>query len=442
MFNPFNPYSPITEEKFFFGEKRIEEAINMAGQIEKNGYSYVVLAGDKMGKTSFLIRLNDILQRISLKKPGLLTLYVNLSHMMPLTPYNFLQGILSSTLKELKRDSEFNELQDKDYRLREGDDIKSLFDDFIDHKLKYLLREGEEVYGKIRLVLLIDDGKHLVTGQEWSEAMYHQLRYLFVDSPLSSKICSVMTGFRKIRDLRDRVGSPFNHMQSRFLEGFSEKDCRLILEKSLINSGKGEIDLKEDLLSKIHNLTGGHPFILTNLYSLLWDKIPPLNMFTIDETIEEIHTLESNFQRWNQKLDAYDREIYSYLIKQKDWIEGGYFKDKFKSRWRDSIEVLSSMSLINNMRKDNNIYYNTTFSLFREWFVNFFPLKEITEEQMEIDKQIPPSGEKNIKFFVYKNGIRNILKIDHCRKIIEEAYKKTGSFNFVIDRVFSEGSII
>ena len=439
MINPFNPFSPVTEEKLFFCKRLVEELNMMARQIKTGGYSYAVLAGDKMGKTSFLLRLKTMLETGERDMPHLLTVYLNLSHMMPLSPCNFLQSILNAFLKELKKNKDFEELREKDYKLNESFSIKQLFDDFTDSKLKRLLREGEEIYGQIRLVLLIDDAKHLVSGHEWSEAMYHQLRYLFVDSPLSNKISSVLTGFRKIRDLCEQVGSPFNHMQSRFLEGFSQEDCRMMAETVFKDFKNLDITLEDEIVEKIHNITGGHPFILANLYSLLWDRIPPLNMNILDEAFEEISFLGKNFSLWEKKLDRKDKEIYSHLIKHKDCLSEEYLKKRFKNKWRESLEVLSSMSLITGEKKDSTCY-RPTFTLFRDWFMN----NSSTEEDFQIEKKhdISESSVNKMNFFVYKNGKRHIMEREACKKIIDEALKGEGPFKLVIDRVFSDGLII
>jgi len=432
--NPFNPFSPVTEDRFFFCGKLAEELNLMARQIKTGGYSYAILAGDKMGKTSCLLRLKTMLDRDEKDIPHLLNIYLNLSHMMPMSPCNFLQGILNESVKELKKSKDFNNLRDEDYKLNENSSIKQLFDDFTDNKLKKLIREGEEVYGQIRLVLLIDDAKHLVSGHEWSEAMYHQLRYLFVDSPLSNKISSVLTGFRKIRDLCEQVGSPFNHMQSKFLEGFSREDCRLMLQTVFKDVKNLNIHLEDETIEKIHNITGGHPFILTHLYAILRDRIPPVNI--PEEVFEELSCVEKNFPSWEKKLDRKDREIYSHFIKHKDWLSEEYLKQNFKNKWKESLEVLSSMSLV-TCKKTPYICYRTTFSLFRDWFVN-----NCSEEDFKEEKVNEISDSSAMKFFVYKNGKRHIMGNEVCKKIIEEALKGQGSFRFVIDRVFSDGLII
>ncbi len=432
--NPFNPFSPVIEDRFFFCGKLVEELNLMARQIKTGGYSYAILAGDKMGKTSCLLRLKTILDTDEKSIPHLLNIYLNLSHMMPISPCNFLQGILNESVKELKKSKDFNNLRDEDYKLDENSSIKQLFDDFTDNKLKKLIREGEEVFGQIRLVLLIDDAKHLVSGHEWSEAMYHQLRYLFVDSPLSNKISSVLTGFRKIRDLCEQVGSPFNHMQSKFLEGFSREDCRLMLEKVFKDVKNLNIHLEDETIEKIHNITGGHPFILTHLYAILWNRIPSVNM--PEEVFEELSCVGKIFPSWEKKLDKKDREIYSHFIKHKDWLSEEYLKQNFKNKWKESLEVLSSMSLI-TCKKTPYICYGKTFSLFRDWFVN-----NCSEENFKEEKTHEISDSSTMKFFVYKNGKRHITGKETCKKIIEEALKGEGSFRLVIDRVFSDGLII
>ncbi|MEQ8223517.1 MAG: AAA-like domain-containing protein [Candidatus Eremiobacterota bacterium] len=432
--NPFNPFSPVTENRFFFCGKLAEELNLMARQIKTGGYSYAILAGDKMGKTSCLLRLKTILDTDEKHIPHLLNIYLNLSHMMPISPCNFLQGILNESVKELKKNKDFNHIRDEDYKLNENSSIKALFDDFTDNKLKKLIREGEEVYGQIRLVLLIDDAKHLVSGHEWSEAMYHQLRYLFVDSPLSNKISSVLTGFRKIRDLCEQVGSPFNHMQSKFLEGFSREDCRLMLETVFKDVKNINIHLEDEIVEKIHNITGGHPFILTHLYAILWDRIPPVN--NMEEAFEELSCVEKNFSSWEKKLDKKDREIYFQLIKHKDRMREEYLKHHFKNKWKESLEVLSSMSLV-TWEKEPYVNYRRTFSLFRDWFIN-----NCSEEDFKEEKAIEISDSSAMKFFVYKNGKRHIMGNEACKKIIEEALKGEGAFQLVIDRVFSDGLII
>jgi len=433
---PCNPYAPVKEENLFFGEKRIEELETMARQIHTNGYSYVVLAGDRMGKTSFLLRLLGILGKYESKKPKLVNIYMNLSHMMPLCPGIFLQGILDSIVNHLKDYEELKELKKEAYTLKKSTDIKTLFDDFIDKKLKNLMREGEDFFGKIRLVLLIDDAKHLVTGQDWSEAMYHQLRYLFVDSPLSNKISAVLTGFRKMRDLKEKVGSPFNHMQTKYLEGFSKNDCRQMLECAMKIHGKSSFAIKENLLEEIYELTGGHVFLLNVLYSSLRERLSHISTLKREEIWEEVHhILYNEFENWCKKLSEHDKKLYSLLNNNDIWVEREFIQENFRQEWKDSIEVMSSMGIIKKKRENKKTFYRSAGRLFREWFSNNLEVSQSPEPSNELQKN---SGQK---FYIYRKGIKKLEDGSAARKIIEDATEGRGDYSFVIDRVFNESLI-
>jgi len=426
----FNLFTPAKEEKTFFGEKVIEELINIVKQIYRGGNSYVVLAGDKMGKTSFLLRLYNILEESRFENPRLLNIYINLSHMMPLTPSVFLQDILNSIIKLYKKDEDLNDIDPEDYKLKNTDDIKVLFDDFIDNKLKSLISEGEEVFGKIRLVLLIDDAKHLVSGQEWSDAMYHQLRYLFVDSPLSNKISTVLTGFRQIRDLREKVGSPFNHMQTRYLYGLSMDDCRIIF-------GSKGIKLPAECLDHIYDMTGGHVFLITGFIYYLMESKKQIDMNILYDISDEIsNNFYNTFDSWNKKLSNEDRSLYSFLSSNEAWQEEEYIRNNFKGPWKDSLDVLLCMGLIKRKRENLINYYSVTCNLFRNWFLSMEPSEEVIIKSRELKAKVfSITGQR---FFVYNNGNKILEPGENAQAIIEEAREGSGPFRFVIDRVFND----
>ena len=289
MKNPFDWLRPTPN--LFYGRNRLQMVEEVVAGL-KRGESFAIVGGRRLGKTTFLQRLQR--EIITQSHIGFIPFYLDAQKMPDASS-------AVEAMEWIKRGvgSAINfDLSRKDEQLGE-----------------WIIRVVKET-NCLKLILLIDEFDSFLE-YEWHHIFFNNLRALIHNSPgISEKLSMVVTGGRAMQNLRDSPGSPLaNVLTWKYLSLLDEEDTKqLVLEPT---AGK----VCSDLAEGVWRSSGGHPFIVQYLmYHICIGIEQGMNPW---ETLKEA---ESRFmeehdivfkQWWFDHLEEDERLVYRVLQKKK-----------------------------------------------------------------------------------------------------------------------------
>lgn len=385
-----NPYHWLKiNPHLFYGIDRIKMIADIRDRLVK-GESFAVVGGRRLGKTTFLRRLE---QEIKQHSPYLLAVYIDAQAM----PY-----VENS-------DEAFNWI--RTYIGREiGLDLEGA-----DRFGEWITRLVENTH-RLRLVLIIDEFDAF-SEYAWCHTFFDNLRALIHNTPgVSDRLCVVLAGVRILHTLLIRQGSPLANVLSwKYLSLFNEEDTKRLVNEP--TQGRFPPELSEIVWRN----TGGHPFLIQFLMHHLcasrtetaFDEV--LNQ--AERRFREEHDIIFK-QWWFDHIGERERKIYRAIARGMTIEEIAQRLGYKPGDVQESLKVLSYIGLVRKADGD----YNLIGLIFNKW------LQENDIEVEQTGQQISGGAslhelfdelEKKLRYFVTRR-LEEIGALSSLYKIFPE----------------------
>ncbi len=347
---PFHYLGPCKPE-MFFGRSALIREILLGAQ---NGYA--IAGGRRIGKSSFLIKLQHESQKKKYESKKYRPLYMDCS--------NF--AGFRELIREITR-----KLFPHYYYKKERSAYQFKFED--------ILSRGSELRGQ-KLLLLLDEMDSIVDKPKTNSddiRFFNSLR----SQVNHGRLKLVITGFRKISDMINSVEHPFyNICEGIHMETLACRDVRELISLSFLRCG---IDLKpkNEIIERIWDYTSGHPSVVQFIAKKMFDKREK-NLITL-KTLENIlrdgalrKYILDNFIMNTSNLER----LICLLIIDEDEFDFHMVHDKISSMKimlrNEDKKILSAMGnlLMNNifiMAKDKYRFLNSLLvKIIREYYAS------------------------------------------------------------------------
>ena len=369
-----NPYSCEAPGHLFVGFGR-ERASLLTGLINRRNYA--LIGGHRCGKTSFLLQMQQDIQRYSNSNLTILPTYANMKESKPSSEGEFFAAIWSS----VTRDLEIEGLQEPEY---------TVFDRnfFALRRLSPLL---EATYSSEWLVvLLIDELDSVATGSRSIQF----LRRMLLEEPHCRHFRLIATGGSNMAQLTGE-GSLLN-LEAKYLGPLTATDADQLIEKDL--------KLKAAQRSEIRELTGRHPYVMQALLGALWEtRAEKWSSDRLRRAIYEVtrHRFGS-FRRWIADFGQQGCEVYGTLAHAGGALGRKELQGRLRlgAKFHDALLVLEFHGAV----EEDATSIRVCGRIFLDWFSTNF--------EIELPALPPPeSNEDRSKSIFVVHGRNDRLRI-------------------------------
>ncbi|MCE7988694.1 MAG: hypothetical protein DYG89_46660 [Caldilinea sp. CFX5] len=347
----FNTFGPVDEQKHYV-VTRADLIANLLMQIEE-GHYFTIFAPRQMGKTTLMRNLRDHLQESPTYLPIPLSfqLFENWSvedflskfgewitqHLLHRLPADYPNFVQIQTLCEEKPPNGY----------------KQFWDFFI---------TLQTMAPTLRVVLLIDEFD--ATPQAAISSLLQTWRefYLAVEPPRSLHSV-VLIGLQNIARLNLGRSSPFNIARQVRLAAFTEAQVEQLLTQYSAESNQ---PFAPGVMAKIHQQTGGHPFLVNRLAAILttevaMDRTQPITIADLDRAQQQL-VRESNYNF--ETLARHAREQSEFVL---DILFGKPYPFNLNDPLVQELytEGVINSSAVNNCQIANPIYRQVLTAYFR-----------------------------------------------------------------------------
>lgn len=347
-----NPYNwQRVNPGMFFG--RLGLASDLVQQLAK-GNSFGITGGRKMGKTTLLRRVERELLNYSYDamKGGLLIVPVYVE--TTATPLNEspdpIYWIISKSITTI-----ISRLTGATLPVSHSTTIGN-FNDFLIDTFASCSNY------RLQVILLFDEIEP-ITKLVWGRAFFAQWRSLLHNTPeLSEFISAVFSGSSEMFEIARDIGSPLgNILIWRELELFSLKDTEQLISVPIQRQWPPEF------INEVHNITGGHPFLIQYFMSHVCDTYQSLSPHqALSQTkIKFVTEQKFLFQNWLDKFDNTATAIYSQVL-ERGPLKRRTLISEFGESANRSISILAHTGVVRIDNLTETVYLEG--SLFQDWF--------------------------------------------------------------------------
>lgn len=324
--NPFQYPNPVSPEFFVGRQDNLKEISKTL--IEDPGASYAIIAGRRFGKTSLLMAIADKLWKNQSTAKNQWRAFPILFDFQSCTfdsPEAFYSKILNEVrcrvdiLAPDKPDDVWPSPITLDSGLRALCNNHHITHGELSQSLKQILTQLDKPGSRVRLVLLLDEVDRII-AQGLMESIGDGLRSLISTSDISSRLCLVIAGSRRLFDVVT-TGSPFlNILRKCHLTLFDQEDIKDLAKRANRFS--------EDVVSAVWKQSGGHPLLAQYLFYNLWES----SKKTIN--VDLVNTFSTAFQ--HEYLD----DIEAWALATGDKGLAVYRVLAISDRWVDEDEIV------------------------------------------------------------------------------------------------------
>ena len=398
--SPLNPYNCTIPGNQFVGREAIQQKI-LNGL--KNGNSFAVLGGRRSGKTSLLLELKKYLS-----ENLAITAESSVAKIVPV--YLDMQqfgALNSSTIFEHLYSLIAEKVQIAAWSCTEE---HRAYQDFLSHMCE-AKQTLDKTLGRRWVILYLIDELDITADRLPNDQVFHNLRNLLMVSDFNLNIQLVASGVTGMQKLITS-GSPLNNLRSTYLSVLTRNEA-----ETLLNAGFQKGVLKDEVCSKLFELSGRHPCILQGLLEYAWTYMHSNNEDLTKESIERagkdfLHE-HKFFHNWWEAFSSEEHSVYQALAA----VEMHEQLNEISSvcnHSEDALSVLSFHGVIDDEDPDRPFISGT---LFRNWYLN----KSILNPQL-IESSIPdpfprtelPTKPKRVKLFLASS-----LELSDTRNSIE-----------------------
>jgi len=358
--NPYSFEDPVTDQKMFYGYhnevKKIVERVT-------EQWSFFVLGGPRMGKTSLLQQVEHGLEALGKKNTSrnarqlVIPLYLDMRD-IPATDKDFF-GKVAKKLEQFLDEHIFAHAIPSEVKIS-LDSVENAAEPF-DSFAAVLLEITEVMKPKeLRLVLLVDDLWRKL-GSETEIIFPRILRALLTPSEINYAVASVFTGSFYDLGVIGSSASPLeNVLFDQSLHVLNKAQTLLLINEPTQNKIPAEVT------QEIYQETGGHPFLIQYIMSHLYDREDWAYVTTEDvgQVIVKFEEEREDFKDWFKKLSEIDRKVYKVFCQVELGMETQICIDdllhmmKFdipNVNWpviRDALNALATTGLIRETNED------------------------------------------------------------------------------------------
>ena len=369
--NPFYYNLPARPEDFLGRWTLVDEIV--ADLCRARSDSWVVIGGRRFGKSSVLkvveTRLVDRLTNCDAGDWLVFPLLVDLKRCKPSSEQHIYVCILRYLYRALQRNRTLNcDFASTDLHAIITQDRDSLSFFQFENVLEDLVQRMDK-QSLFRLVLLLDEVESM-TGFDWSETLFNQLRAMIYDGPLADVVKLVLTGSANVIRAR-HAGSPLlNAVKIEHLASFAESDLQTLIARG------GEIPGKA--ATTVRAQSGGHPFIAQCLLHHLWDdglaRATPAHVEQVARQMQQKRA--ADLQGWWDAVGDSGQWAYAILATAQDWGDKQHPLDErsllaqIQNTEQPLGQGLSALCYHGLVIRDDSLRrYRVAGKLFLDWFV-------------------------------------------------------------------------
>jgi len=323
--NPFQYLQPTTHESFVGRWSLVKHiAYDLA---HDNGNSHAIIAGQRCGKTSFLLALAHQLRQQTQQGESdywVLPLYIDFKSGIFDSAEAVFAFMLNRIYRQINALIHEHPMQRVPLVLRPGNrwfeqllSTPTLSVQVFEEGLGYILEQMAMHALPVRLVVLLD-GVDSSLGQPWTEALYSQTRALLCSSDLRNHLRVVITSSQRLLDGAMNNIPLFDVLNLHYFEPLDQASFNQLLAQAA--------DLPPALAARIWQQSGGHPFLAQYLLSHLWEQTQLSSMQ--DATVELIDQMTARFlatrgfefEGWAHTLGESALAVYRLLDTTTEWM--------------------------------------------------------------------------------------------------------------------------
>ena len=335
-----NPYTCETPGNLFVGYQQQRAALLIGLMNRRN---YAVIGGHRCGKTSFLLQLQEDIERQTNGNIRILPRYVNIKELGPNSEADFFSAIWSRVTKDV----EINSLAEKEI---------TVFDESF-FGLRRLASLFDQRYGPGWLVVLLIDELDSVAAHSRSIQF---LRRMLIDEPHCYHFRLVATGGSSMSQLTGQ-GSLLN-LEAKYLGPLTSVDADQLI-------GKG-LKVKPSQRSEIHDLTGRHPYIMQALLGALWEtRMERWSSDRLRQAIREVNRHRfGSFRRWIAGFGPQGCKLYQTLADAGGSLARQEVRQRLRlgTEFHDAVLVLEYHGVV----EEDSTSIRLCGQIFQDWFLS------------------------------------------------------------------------
>lgn len=338
----------------------------------RNGQSFGITGGRRMGKTTLLRRVEADLKERSQQwaTGGLLVIPVyidglSLSH--PITSEQIIDFIVKGITRWV--------VSDKNSMANSRERPLSL-NPFTAQLARYI--EDINASNRRPQIIVLFDEIEPILNCNWGKGFFANWRALLNNEPaVSPYISAVFAGASEMFQLARDVGSPLGNILSwRELRLFSAEDT-----SSLVNEPTNNC-LPPDFAERVFQETGGHPALIQYLMRFVCDRDLDAATQSLEQAIETFYLYERDkFEKWWGNFSPLAQQVYAQISSAGTSISRQFLIQAFNSTdIGRALDILCHTGVVSyDSRQDS---YTAAGQMFPRWF-NQFGIVQTTPELSE-----------------------------------------------------------
>lgn len=360
--NPYAGTNAKADTHIFFGfQEYVSKIISDVAQREQYAQSFSILGGHKMGKTTLLHEIEQLIHKrginISVETRNQIILPLYLDMLKVETTYekffSHLSHVLITCLDQFGLNATLSASIKAQFQLVET--AQEPFHSFVEalDNLRRILEPGE-----LRIMLLMDNLWHEKHKASEIYTLFGLLRALHTNFFEKQTVIFIISG--SYQDFRQTQGSPLeNLLKNLYLHIFSQEDAIKYINEP--TGGK----IPPEVAQQVYQETGGHPFLLQYLMFELCQHDDWTQLTTEDVTraIEKFHREVQNFENWWGYFSREDWLVYDTLCQDEKHASAddvyNHLKNHNETKHKvtkpkvlDALHVLSTNGLIRETGDD------------------------------------------------------------------------------------------
>ena len=253
-----NPYNCTVPGNCFVGYSALREHILNNLQ---NKHSYAIIGGRRCGKTSMLMQIEKDLEKAAEHDPGILARRFSVNGLGAVSPAILFGEIFRLIVRNIDVGTSQHGYPKYEADYKSGYEYQ-IFLENLDEAFDAL----KQKYGPDWKVILLIDELDAAVSKLSDDQFFQNLRNLDMESKFNRHFRLIVTGVKDMADLI-LAGSPLNHLSNEFLRVFTIQETEQLVKKGFSPDYYSAYDL-----IPLHELTGGHPYLLQGILEILWNK--------------------------------------------------------------------------------------------------------------------------------------------------------------------------
>jgi len=386
MCNPFHYNRPVEPQDFVGRWPLVHQVADDLARV--NGESYAIVGGRRFGKSSLLLALkHTLLERLAEAAPGethLLPLLLDFKALELDTHYH----LFAQVAEELRwiMHPACSPRRDPHLPL----DLPNLLDALHPDALyppggpptslstfKRILGQvidcAFDVYGPLRLVLLIDEIEEAL-NRPWTETFFNQLRSLVYSGGLVESLRLVIAGDDRVLKMRAQGSPLLNMLEPEYLSVFNQADTHKLVARAE--------NLPPSVADAVVLQSGGHPYLSQSLMHPIWEEgAARSKLENVEAAVHQLYIeRRSILKNWHAAIGPDGRAAYAVLAQANnaDWLSEREISARMDDPYLSVTEGVITLCYNGFAQHDGHWRrYRRTGELFRDWFLE----EQDTQEQ-------------------------------------------------------------